>query len=80
MIHTHIHIFAHLQLDRCVQIGHPNTKTSEHLSFSYTLLAITWISIHSGGLLELSKRPERTFVSLLIPLLCCIMWSGRYQV
>ncbi len=80
IIYTHAHIFTHLQLDRCVQTGHLNTKTVGHLSFSYKLFATTWISIYSGGHLELSKRPERTFVSLFIPLLRCIMGSGRHQV
>ncbi len=77
---NYAHTFTYLQLDRCVQNGHLNTKTIGHLSFSYELLAITWISMYSGGHLELSKTPDRTFVSHFIPLLCCIMGRGRHQV
>ncbi len=76
---NYAHKFTHLQLDRCVQTGHLNTKTIG-LSFSYELLAITWISMYSGGHLELSKRPDRTLVSHFIPLLCCIMGRGTQQV
>ncbi len=80
-IHTHIytHTYTHLQPDRCVQTGHLNTKTIGHFSVSYTLLAVTWISMYSGDRLERSKRSDRTFVSIFIPSLCCIMGRGRHQ-
>jgi len=35
---------------------------------------------HGGGHLDLGKRPESSFLMLFIPVLCCIMGSGRYQV
>ncbi len=36
--------------------------------------------MYSGGHLELSKRPDKTFVSHFIPLRCCILGRGRHQV
>ncbi len=36
--------------------------------------------MYSGGHLELSKRPDKTFVSRFIPLRCYILGRGRHQV
>ncbi len=36
--------------------------------------------MYSGGHLELSKRPDKTFVSHFIPLRCYILGRGRHQV
>ncbi len=36
--------------------------------------------MYSGGHLELSKRPDKTFVSHFIPLRCCILGRGIHQV
>ncbi len=62
---NYAHTFTHLQLDRCVQNGHLNTKTIGHLSFSYELLAITWISMYSGGHL----------LSAILYLCCVASWD-----
>jgi len=73
----HTNIFTTILL--CLRLA-TWALTLRKFKVCYRLLIVTWSSIHGGGHLDLGKIMEWTFLMFFIPVLCCIIGSGRYQV